>query len=228
MCLAQAWFYLLFVKSLVFSSFFSEAVWGAWSTRVAGDLSSRAGFRGGRYLDFRGSLKLLSSPHLRGGDEGLLRGILSGGVWNGFLLGFVKGEIVPCRFCGGPDSDGHLFWECPHPPLVHIRESVEFRDLLLREKSSWPRCLLWHGWLPALACTGGASPWAASADDVACSRLERLLGSYSEGVCREWVPPDHFVDDVVSSNECILHLIFTNILRYTNGYGKLRTSSRTT
>ena len=28
--------------------------------------------------------------------------------------------------------------------------------------------------------------------------------------------------------ECILHLIFTNILRYTNGYGKLRTSSRTT
>ena len=26
----------------------------------------------------------------------------------------------------------------------------------------------------------------------------------------------------------ILHLIFTNILRYTNGYGKLRTSSRTT
>ena len=28
--------------------------------------------------------------------------------------------------------------------------------------------------------------------------------------------------------ECILHLIFTNFLRYTNGYGKLRTSSRTT
>ena len=37
----------------------------------------------GGYLDFRGSLKLLSSPHLRGGDKGLLRGILSGGVWNG-------------------------------------------------------------------------------------------------------------------------------------------------
>ena len=67
---------------------------------VAGDLGSRAGFRGGRYLDFRGSLKLLSSPHLRGGDKGLLRGILSGGVWNGFLLSIVRGEIVPCRFCG--------------------------------------------------------------------------------------------------------------------------------
>ena len=30
------------------------------------------------------------------------------------------------------------------------------------------------------------------------------------------------------TGSCILHLIFTNILRYTNGYGKLRTSSRTT
>ena len=81
--------------------FFREAVWDAWRTEVAGDLGSRAGFRGGRYLDFRGSLKLLSSPHLRRGDKGLLRGILSGGVWNGFLLSFVRGEIVPCRFCGG-------------------------------------------------------------------------------------------------------------------------------
>ena len=65
-------------------------------------------------LDFRGSLKLLSSLHLGGGDKGLLRGILSGGVWNGFLLGFIKGEIVPCRFCGGLDHDGHLFCECPY------------------------------------------------------------------------------------------------------------------
>ena len=35
------------------------------------------------------------------------------------------------------------------------------------DRTSWPWCLPWHGWLPALACTGGASPWAASADDVA-------------------------------------------------------------
>ena len=73
-------------------------------------------------------------------DKGLLRRILSGSVWNGFLLSFVRGEIVPCRFCGGPD--GHLFWECFHPPFVHIRESPEFHDLLLRDKSFWPWCLL--------------------------------------------------------------------------------------
>ena len=49
---------------------------------------------------------ILASPERRG--KGLLRGILSGGVWNGFLLSVVKGEIVPCRFCGGPENDGHL------------------------------------------------------------------------------------------------------------------------
>ena len=40
-------------------------------------------------------------------------------------------------FLWGPDHDGHLFWECPYPPFVHIRESVEFRGLLLCDKSSW-------------------------------------------------------------------------------------------
>ena len=44
-------------------------------------------------------------------------------------------------------------------------------------------------------------PLAASVDDVACARLERLLlGSSSEEVCREWVPSDHFLDRVASSN----------------------------
>ena len=84
--------------------------------------------------------------------------------------------------------------------LEQPRESPEFHDLLLRDKNSWPRCLLWHGWLPALACTGGASPWAALVDDVACARLERLFGSYSEEGYGEWVPSVHFVDSVASSD----------------------------
>ena len=45
--------------------FFRKAVWDAWRTKVAGDLSSPASFRGGRYLDFRGSLELLFSPERR-------------------------------------------------------------------------------------------------------------------------------------------------------------------
>ena len=56
-------------------------------------------------------------------------------------------------------------------------------------------------WLvPALACAGEASPWATSDDDVACARLERLLGSYSEADYRDCVPPDSFADDVASSH----------------------------
>ena len=109
-----------------------------------------------------------------------------------FFLAVSKEKSFLVVFVGGSDNDGHLFWDCPYPPFVHIRESVEFRSLLLRDRSSWPRCLLWHGWLRALACAGGAAPWATSGEDIACAGLERLLGSYSEENCRDWVPPDSF------------------------------------
>ena len=81
----------------------------------------------------------------------LLRAIFSGGVWNGFLLGKVKKEDVPCRFCGAPDDDGHLFWDCTFPPFVELRNQPEFLPLLSRDRTHWPRCLLWHGWLPGLS-----------------------------------------------------------------------------
>ena len=35
--------------------------------------------------------------------------MLSAVVWNGVQLGEVRGENVPCRFCGGIDGNGHLF-----------------------------------------------------------------------------------------------------------------------
>ena len=41
----------------------------------------------------------------------MLRGVLAGGLWNGFLLAEVRGEVVPCRFCGEADGDGHLSLE---------------------------------------------------------------------------------------------------------------------
>ena len=46
---------------------------------------------------------------MRGRSKGLLRGILSGGVWNGFLLERVRADVVPCRFCIEADWDGYLF-----------------------------------------------------------------------------------------------------------------------
>ena len=109
-----------------------------------------------------------------------------GGVWNGFLLGRVRNQVVPCRFCGAPDHDGHLFWECTFPPLVEIRENPEFHDLMRLDKAHWPRCLLWHGWLPMLSGVDGASPWAVHLVEVA-------LGRYSPGLLvADWSPPDDF------------------------------------
>ena len=61
-------------------------------------------------MDVDGSLQLLDSGHVRERDKALLRSILVGGVWNGFLLHKVKGQRVPCRFCGSDDGDGHLFF----------------------------------------------------------------------------------------------------------------------
>ena len=122
-------------------------------------------------------------------DKALLRSIMVGGVWNGFLLTKVRGQVVPCRFCGEPDHDGHLFWECTFPPHVEIRENPEFHDLMRMDKGHWPRCLLWHGWLPQLSGVNGASPWAASAADSAGYLVESALGGYSSGLCAEWGSP---------------------------------------
>ena len=155
---------------------FKAAIWDAWRSKVSFDMCQRQGFRGGPLLDIAGSLQLLHAPHVRERDKALLRGIMVGGVWNGFLLGHARGEIVPCRFCGEADGDGHLFWECPHPPLVQIRENPEFHDLMQRDKRNWPRCLLWHGWLPALDLLGN---WAAGHDSVAANVIESRLGGYT-------------------------------------------------
>ena len=96
------------------------------------------GFGGVSY----GSLQLLNSSHVRERDKALLRSVMVGGVWNEFLLGRVRGQPVPCRFCGAPDCDGHLSGESTFPPLVEIRDSPEFHDLMSEDKAHWPRCLL--------------------------------------------------------------------------------------
>ena len=53
-----------------------------------------------------------------------------------------------------------IFWDCTFPPLVGIREHPEFHALVELDKFSWPRCLLWHGWLPSLSGKNNFSPWA--------------------------------------------------------------------
>ena len=76
------------------------ALLDAWRNKVSADLCSREGFRGGPLFDIHGSLQLLNSSHVRERDKALLRAIMVGGVWNGFLLSRVRGRDVPYRFWG--------------------------------------------------------------------------------------------------------------------------------
>ena len=62
---------------------------------VSPDLCARSGFRGGPLLDIRGSHQLLISSHVREREKALLRSVMVGGVWNGFLLRKMRGEVVP-------------------------------------------------------------------------------------------------------------------------------------
>ena len=115
-----------------------------------------------------------------------------------FFLELVRNQPIPCRFCGAPDGDGHLFWECTFPPLVGIRENPEFHDLMRMDKGHWPRCLLWHCWLPMLSGCNGDSPWAGTAAESAHYLVETALGGYSSALISAWSPPDGFDQAAVS------------------------------
>ena len=88
------------------------ALLDAWRNKVAADLCVRKRSRGGPLLDVHGFLQLLNSSHVRERDKALLRNVMVGCVWNGLLLERVWSQVIPWRFCGAPDGDGHLFWEC--------------------------------------------------------------------------------------------------------------------
>ena len=154
----------------------------AWRNKVAG-------FRGGPSLDVHGSLRLLNSSHVRERDKALLRSVMVGAVWNGFLLGGIRGQPVPYRFCGARDGDGHLSWNVPFSPLVEIRENPEFHHLMRMDKAHWPRCLLWHGWLPVLSGCEGVSSWDGNASESANYLVEAALVDYSSRMVSDWSPP---------------------------------------
>ena len=171
---------------------FRSAILEAWRFHVFAKLSERKGFWGVEFADFQGSLQLLTSSHLLEQEKMLMRAILCGGVWNGFLLGKAKKEDVPCRFCGKRDGDGHLFWECPFSPLSlqHVRELPEFAFLMSVDRGKWPSCSLWH--LFGLNGMVIDEPWALSFGDLASFHLERCLGAYPVGFAGAWTPPEYW------------------------------------
>ena len=67
------------------------------------------------------------------------------------------------------------------------------------DKAHWPRCLLWHGWLPMLSGVNGAIPWAIDASGSALYLVEVARGRYSSGLVAECgLPHDFDADDVAA------------------------------
>ena len=64
--------------------------------------------------------------------------------------------------------------------------------LMSLDRSNWPRCLLWHGWLPGLQGIGQREPWALSFGDLASFHLKRCLGAYPVDFGNAWTPPGYW------------------------------------
>ena len=75
---------------------------------------------------------------------------------------------------------------------VEIREHPEFHGLMEMDKTSWPRCLLLHVWLPLLSGVNGGSPWAQTPAEGAVNLLECAHGRYSSRQLSEWRLPIDF------------------------------------
>ena len=80
-------------------------------------------------------------------------------------------------------------------PILHVGELPEFMSLMAMDRSKWPRCLLWHGWLPGLSLAGGRDPWTASVELLASRALERCLGACPADDSGFWTVPDFWDAD---------------------------------
>ena len=83
--------------------------------------------------------------------------------------------------------------------MVQIRENPEFHVLIQRDERTWPRCSLWHGWLPALDGTGG---WAVGRGRVSANVLEARLGRYTPHNLADWAGSEDFATGASSGVSC--------------------------
>ena len=90
-----------------------------------------------------------------------------------------KGSLFHVVFVVLPMVMVIFFGNVPFLLLLRFVKNPEFHDLMRMDKAHWPRCLLWHGWLPVLSGVNGASPWAADASESASYLVETALGQYS-------------------------------------------------
>ena len=51
---------------------------------------------------------------------------------------------------------------------------LKFMLPMARDRSNWPQCLLWHGWLPGLSVAGERTPLADSLGQLVDGSLESV------------------------------------------------------
>ena len=85
----------------------------------------------------------------------------------------------------------------PYSPFSMFGIFLSSLILCPLDRSNWPRCLLWHGWLPGLSGVSDKDPWAASFGDLASFQLETCLGAYPINFSDAWTPPEYWdADDI--------------------------------
>ena len=67
--------------------------------------------------------------------------------------------------------------------------------MIKRDKRTCPRCLHWHGWLPAFGCNGD---WAVGVGGSVSRFLETKLGGYSPYHLNGWIGSEEFVSGTTS------------------------------
>ena len=115
----------------------------------------------------------------------LLRATLCGGVWNVFLVGQANKDDVPCQFC----SKKVIVLGVHLSPLLLVGELPEFAALMSPDRSKWPRCLQWYGWLPGLSGAGESDRWATSLGTWPAVSLSDVWVLILWGY---WTPPDYW------------------------------------
>ena len=113
---------------------------------------------------------------------------------------FVVGQIMT-GICSSSASSLHFFT---------IGRVLSFRAIVSLDKSDWPRCLLWHGLLPALpgrVWEGWRGQWAGAAAAVARNRLEAALGTYV-GLVLDKVSGFGVLPELVSTHMRLAYTVF--------------------
>ena len=78
----------------------------------------------------------------------------------------------------------------------------EFHDLIQMDKRTWPRCLLWHGWLPALDIWGEGGIGLLGPTLLLLIVIESRLGGYVGEDLNGWAATGVWLAGVQAGAPC--------------------------